>query len=185
MAVDKRHTPLWVKVVIWVISLSFVFGGVVFVGFGGSSSPDTGDTGTTESDITAQHKPAIDAAVAALAADPENFDLLAYAGHSYFEWAVALYESGQQPAAVPLWLAAVGYYDRALAIRPDDVVVLGNKGFALAYANDQGAAAALRAFIAADVNDTTGQVANATELLASIEPQQSAPATASVLTTIP
>ncbi|MDZ4655626.1 MAG: hypothetical protein U1F44_07115 [Coriobacteriia bacterium] len=183
MAVDKSRTPLWVKVVIWVISLSFVFGGVVFVGFGGSSSPGTNGAETTEGGITAQYQPAIDVAVAALAADPENPDLLAFAGHRYFEWAVALYESGQQPASVPLWLAAVSYYDKALAIRPDDVVLLGNKGFALTYAGDPGAAAALSAFIATDVNDTTGQVANAQELLASLPPAPSAPATESAITT--
>ncbi|MBN2404297.1 MAG: hypothetical protein JXE06_01805 [Coriobacteriia bacterium] len=184
MAVDKSHTPLWVKAVIWLVALSFVFGGVAFVGFGGSagSTSTTGDA-TTDSSITAQYQPAVDAAVAALAADPENPDLLAFAGHRYFEWAVALYESGQQPASVPLWLAAVAYYDKALAITPDDVVVLGNKGFALAYANDPAAADALRAFIAADVDDTTGQVANATELLSTLAVTPSASATESAPTT--
>jgi len=169
MAVDKSHTPLWVKVVIWVVALSFVFGGVAFVGFsgGGSSSSDTTDT-TSAASITAQYQPAVDAAVAAVAADPENPDLLALAGHRYYEWAVALYESGDQPASEPLWLAAVSYYDKVLAITPDDVIILGNKGFALAYAGADGAAEALQAFIAADVNDSTGQVANATQLLAEI-----------------
>lgn len=186
MAVDKSRTPLWVKVVIWVVALSFVFGGVAFVGFGGggSSTPDTGDQ-TTTGGITAQYQPAVDAAVAAVQADPENPDLLALAGHRYYEWAVAMYESGDQPGSVPLWLAAVSYYDRVLAIRPDDVVILGNKGFALAYAGDAGAADALRAFIAADVNDTTGQVTNATELLADVEAAQSTNATESVPTTAP
>ena len=174
MAVDKSSSPLWVKAVIWLVALSFVFGGVAFVGFGGgSSSTNTNGTGaTTGTDITSQYQPAVDAATAALAADPQNPDLLAMAGHRYYEWAVALYESGQTANSAPLWLAAVSYYDKALAIRPDDVVVLGNKGFALAYANDPGAADALRAFIAADVNNTTGQVPNATELLASIEAAQ-------------
>jgi hypothetical protein len=185
MAVDKSRTPLWVKAVIWMISLSFVFGGVVWLGFGGggASTAGTGDATTPGGGITAQYQPAVDAAVAAVAANPENPDLLAYAGHSYYEWAVALYESGQQQAAVPLWLAAVSYYDQALAIRPGDVILLGNKGFALAYADDAGAAAALRAFIAADVTDSTGQVANASELLAGLEAAGSVAATESAPTT--
>jgi len=183
MAVDKSRTPVWVKAVIWVVALSFVFGGVAFVGFGGdSSSPDATGT-TTDGGITAQYQPAVDAAVAALAADPENPDLLAWAGHRYYEWAVALYETGQQTASVPLWLAAVSYYDKALAIRPDDVVVLGNKAFALTYAGDAGAPDALRAFIAADTTNSTGQVESASQLLAdwvaseSLTTTESAPAT--------
>lgn len=185
MAVDKSRTPVWVKAVIWIVALSFVFGGVAFVGFGGSSTPSTNGADATGGGLTAQYQPAVDAAVAALVADPANPDLLAMAGHRYYEWAVAMYESGQQEASAPLWLAAVSYYDKVLAIRPGDVVVLGNKGFALAYAGDAAAAEALRVFIATDVNDTTGQVANATELLASLPPVTSVPTTESVPTTTP
>lgn len=149
MAVDKSQTPAWMRVVIIIIAISFIGGGIVVVaqGIGGGSS-NPGATGATGDSITAQYQPAVDAAVAAAKSSPDNPEVIAQVGHAYFEWAVALYEGGQQTASVPIWKSAVSYYDQVLAIDPSHDVALGNKAFALFYAQDPGAAAAIEAFLA-------------------------------------
>ncbi len=187
MAVDKSNTPMWMKTVIIIVAVSFVgmLVPVVWAGLGGGSG---GSSQTADPLFTAQYQPRVDAALAAAQGAPDNPDVVAQAGHAYYEWAVAVYESGQQPASVPLWLSAVSYYDKALAIRPDDDVLLGNKAFALYYAASMDAGPALEAFIAS-ASDNAGlaaQVENAKGLLAGIEAaQQSIPATGSAETTTP
>jgi tetratricopeptide (TPR) repeat protein len=180
MAVNKSETPGWMRIVIIAVVISFAVGGVAIVaagisgGGGGTSNTGSGDS------ITAQYQPRVQSAKDVLATDPQNPDRIAEVGHAYFEWAVALYEAGQQPASVPVWRSAVDSYDQALAIRPDDDVVLGNKAFALYYAGDrEPAIPALRAFIDAASDNTrlSAQVENARGMLAELEAAPSAPAT--------
>lgn len=174
MAVDKTASPAWVRITIIVVILAFVGISVpvVLLGARGGSGSSDGSSKTANTDsITAEYQPRVDAAVAAAKSSPDNPDVVAQVGHAYFEWAAALYEGGQQSAAVPIWKSAVSYYDQVLKLRPDDDVVLGNKAFALAYANDPGAAVALQAFIdgASDNSTLSEQVANAKSLLAQIK----------------
>lgn len=172
MAVDKSNTPTWMRVVIILVALSFVamlvpvvFGGLGVLG-GGTSS----DSGNNTDAIASQYQPRVDSALAVVQANPDSADALTQVGHSYYEWAVSLYESGQVQASIPLWLSAVTYYDKSLAIRPDDDIVLGNKAFALYYGQGTDAAAALQSFIAA-ASDNAGlaqQVQNAQGMLATL-----------------
>lgn len=184
MAVNKSETPSWMRAVIILVVISFAAGGVAIVaagiGGGGSQSATPGATGDS---ITAQYQPRVDSAVAAATSSPDNPDVIAQVGHAYFEWAVALYESGQVPASIPIWKSAVSYYDQVLAIRPDDDVVLGNKAFALYYAQDAVLApAALEAFIAAAADNPSlaAQVENARGMLTEL-----ATASATATTTAP
>lgn len=178
MAVDKSNTPAWMRVVIIVVAISFVASGIAIVaaGIGGGSS-GTSSTATADS-ITAQNKARVENAVAAADASPDNPEVVIQVGHAYFEWAVAVYESGQQAAALPLWTSAVSYYDKVLAMDPSHDIALGNKAFALYYAQDMELApAALQAFIdgAADNTSLAQQLENARGMLAELE---SAPTTA-------
>ena len=170
MHVNKKNTPTWMKVVIIVIAVSFVLSliPIVWVGLGGSGTSSS--AGSDDALMSGQYQPAVDAAMAAAKSSPDNPDIVAQVGHRYYEWAVAVYESGQMAAAQPLWLSAVSYYDQALALRPDDDVVMGNKAFALYYAGDPGVQEALEAFIAAasDNAQLASQVENATGLLAQV-----------------
>jgi lipoprotein NlpI len=183
MHVNKKQTPMWMRVVIILVAISFVvmLVPVVFAGFGGGSK-----TGSDSADplFTSQYEPQVNAAVAAAKTDPTNPDIISMAGHRYYEWAVAVYESGQAQASGPLWLSAVSYYDQALALRPDDDIVLGNKAFALYYAASADAGTALQAFIdgASDNAGLAAQVDNARGLLAEFE-AASQSATSSVTTT--
>jgi hypothetical protein len=168
MSVDKSRTPAWMKAVIIVIAVAFVLAGAgglaaLFTDGTGSQAGSTG--GGTLADV---YQPRVDAALVAAQGNPNNPDIVVQVGHAYYEWAAALYESGQQSAAIPFWLSAVTYYDQVLALRADDNVVLGNKAFALYYAQSADAPAALQAFISAAAGNTqlAAQVANAEAMLA-------------------
>jgi len=168
MSVDKSRTPTWMKAVVIVIAVAFVLagaGGLAALfndGTGGQASTTGGGT------LADQYQPRVDAALVAAQANPTNPDIVVQVGHAYYEWAVALYESGQQSASIPFWLSAVTYYDQVLALRADDNVALGNKAFALYYAQSADAPAALRAFISAAAGNAqlVAQVANAEAMLA-------------------
>lgn len=188
MAVDKSNTPPWMKAVIIMLVIAFGGLGIVVVagGAGMLGSPTTSGTGASSGGtLNDQYKPRVDAAVAALAASPDNPDIIVQVGHAYFDWARAVYESGQLEASIPTWLAAVSYYDQTLALDPENDIALGNKAFALYYAQDNGAAAALQAFIegAADNPQLAPQVENATGMLAEVQAAASTPATTPTTTT--
>lgn len=183
MAVDKSNTPVWMRVVIIIVAVSFLATGVVIAadviggGSGGSSGAASADS------INAQYKPRVDAAVAAAQASPSNPGVVIEVGHAYFEWAVALYEGGQVSGSIPIWKSAVTYYDQVLAMDPANDIALGNKAFALFYAQDNALApAALQAFIdgASDNTNLTSQVENAKGMLADL---QSRSVTATTTTT--
>lgn len=190
MAVNKSSTPGWMKTVIIVLVIAFGFGGVAIAAagaglFGGGTA--TGTAATSGGTINDQYKPRVDAAVAALSASPDNPDIIIQVGHAYFDWARAVYESGQPETSVATWLAAVSYYDQTLELRPDDDIALGNKAFALFYASDARAADALRAFIdgAADNAGLATQVENARALLAELEAASASPIGSAPATTTP
>lgn len=179
MAVNKSNTPAWMKTVIIVLVVTFGVGGVAIAAagaglFGGGTTTGTTTSGGTIND---QYKPRVDAAVAALSASPDNPDIIIQVGHAYFDWARAVYESGQPEASIPTWLAAVSYYDQTLALRPDDDIALGNKAFALYYASDNRAVEALQAFIdgASDNAGLSAQVENARALLAELQAASASP----------
>lgn len=161
MAVNKSQTPLWMKVVIVLVAVTFVGGfvlaGIASSGVGGSSATTGG------SDPAAQRQATLDAALSAAEAQPDNMEVVASLGHAYFDYAVMLYESQRQRESVPYWQNAVIQYDKVLAANPDDDVLLGNKAFALYYAGSADAPAALQAFVdgAADNPALSGQVQTA------------------------
>lgn len=167
MAVDKSATPAWMKVVIIAIVISFAAGGVAIVaaGIGGGGTP-AGSTAGGDA-INARFEPRANAAVTTADANPDKPEIVAQAGHAYYEWAVALYEAGRQADATPFWYNAVAYYDKVLALTPDDDIVLGNKAFALYYAQSPDAAEALEAFVdgASDNAGLAAQVENARSML--------------------
>ncbi len=172
MAVDKSNTPAWMRMVIIIVAISFVASGVAIVaaGIGGGSntSPGAGSGDT----LAAEYQPRVDSALTAANANPDNPEVVIQVGHAYFEWAVALYEAGQVSASIPIWKNAVSYYDKVLAVDPSHDIALGNKAFALYYAQDAALApAALRAFIdgAADNTALAAQIENARGMLDELE----------------
>jgi len=174
MAINKKNSPVWVKIVIIVVAVSFV-ASIALVGFGslGDGGGTPTNSGTSGGTLTSRYQPQVDSALAASNADPTNAALLANVGHVYYEWAVEEYESGAVDASRPHWLSAVAYYDESLAIQPDNAVLLGNKAFALTYASSPDAKAALETFIATNDPTLTEQINNAKQLLAEIVANES------------
>lgn len=176
MTVDKSNTPAWMRAVIIIVAISFVASGIAIVaaGIGGGSGSGGAASGSATTD---ENKARVENAIAAADASPDNPEVVIQVGHAYFEWAVTVYESGQQTAALPLWTSAVSYYDKVLAMDPSHDIALGNKAFALYYAQDaELAPAALQAFIdgAAGNASLAPQLENARGMLTELE---SAPAT--------
>lgn len=177
MAVNKSSTPAWMRVVIIIIAITFVGSGIAVVvagitGGSGNTPSASGDATATVDAISQQYQARVNSAVAAASADPNNPDIVIEVGHAYFEWAVETYEGGQAQASIPIWKSAVSYYDKVLAIDPSNDIALGNKAFALYYAQDaQLAPAALEAFIAgaSDNASLSQQVENARGMLAELE----------------
>lgn len=130
MAIDKRNTPVWMKVVLILLAFVFVFGFVAVAAnpFGGS-----GTTTPTSADplaqINAQYQPTVAALTSQLQSDPANYANLVSLGNTYFDWAVATQQAAQQNSQVtgadqPLWVAAKDAYSRAVAIQADEPPVL-------------------------------------------------------------
>jgi tetratricopeptide (TPR) repeat protein len=118
-------------------------------------------------------------------AQPDNLDAAIALGHAYYEYAVVLYQAGQQPGSVPYWLNAVIEYDKALAADPTNPVLLGNKAFALYYAGSSNVGPALVAFIDNPQSATQlpQQVETARQMLAEVQAQS--PASSLEVTTAP
>ena len=117
-----------------------------------------------------RHQPRVAEMLEAATGDPGNPDTLAAVGNAYFDWAAELEDAGLPNEATPLWLLAVEYYDKSLEFQPDNAHVLGDKAFALYWAESPLTAGALQDFIAkAERNrDLVQQVERAREMLSEV-----------------
>lgn len=152
MAIDKSRTPMWMKVVIVLVALTFVVG----IGFsslatacstltpGVTPPPTTSASATQTVDaIALQYTPVIQALEASVTADPKNYDLLLAQAQNYYGWGQQVQQSlGESNSGqdVPIWKAASTYYARALAERPGDVPTMGDYAVTLFYSGDVPAA---------------------------------------------
>jgi tetratricopeptide (TPR) repeat protein len=148
MAIDKSRSPLWVKVIVILVAISFVL--VVGVPFLGTIlSPTTSTTGTgtgttgsasttdTLSAISKQFAPQTEAIDKQLATDPKNPELLKAQAEQYYSWAGAiLTATNSLTEARPMAALAVQYYDRAFAAKPGDSADLTDYAAALFYSGD-------------------------------------------------
>jgi tetratricopeptide (TPR) repeat protein len=162
------------------VAVSFVASGIAIVAAGIGGGGATSGSGASGVSTTDENQARVDNALAAAESSPGNAEVVIQVGHAYFEWAVAVYESGQQAASIPLWNSAVSYYDKVLALDPSHDIALGNKAFALYYAQDVNLApAALRAFIdgASDNASLAQQLDNARGMLAELEAASTATTT--------
>jgi hypothetical protein len=178
MAVNKSQTPLWMRVVIILVAISFV-GGLVVVGVAGSGKGG-GNTGQQASGTgaldTAQLQSSLDAALAAAEAQPDNPEIIETLGNAYFDYAAALTNAGRDREAAPYWQNAVIQYDKVLAGNPGNDIVLGDKAFALYYAGSAEARAALQAFVDA-ASDNAGLAQQVQTARGYLTQLSSAPAT--------
>jgi len=160
VAIDKRQTPTWVKVVIIVVVVAFV-GSVPIAalvsGTQGSSqgtsdqfNQTTGTAGAVDS-INAKYAPTTQALQQSVASQPESYTALVGLGNTYMDWAAELQSQGSTAsagAALPLWTSAKDAYGKALAVKPGESAVEGD--FAITMFN---------------LGDTKGAIIKAEEVL--------------------
>ena len=156
MAIDKSRTSPLMKGIIIFIALTFVIsiGGVA--GLSSCSAinqtaqttqtpASTSGTATVEA-LNLQYTPVIKATEASLTADPKNYDLLVKQAESYFAWAAQIQQAtantnpGQD---APIWKAAASYYARAVAVKSNDPVTMGDYAVSLFYSDETTAAIAM------------------------------------------
>lgn len=141
MAIDKRRTAPWLKVVIVFVAVLMVVSVLMstFIGqTGGGSSqaanPTQPGAQETTASIAAKYQGTAQAAEAQLKADPDNYDVLVQQGNTYFDWALGVQQATAQQRTgedMPLWLQAATYYKRALDVKPGDPKVVTDYSVAL------------------------------------------------------
>lgn len=156
MAIDKSRTPLWMKIVLIALAGTFVIGmgGVGLVALlEPSSSSTTATSNNTTQDasatldaITSSFGPQTKTGEEALKKDPKNYALLVAQANAYHDWGGAVLQALQNDqakaleSAVPMWLAAVQYYERALKVKAGDPNVETDLAIARFYSGDAGGA---------------------------------------------
>ena len=142
MAIDKKRTSVWMKTVLIFVAVAFVASIVLpaFIGWGDPSPQDSGasETGLVLEQIAASHAPAIAAGTAQLDASPEDYDVLANLGNTYYDWGFQIVNALGQGSGydLPMWVSATVYYERALAVQPGDPNVQVDMAIAYFYAGD-------------------------------------------------
>ncbi len=168
MAIDKSRTSPFVKGVIIFFAIMLVLGiaGTAIVPLleailnptAPATSTTTGQTGSTDASGTiaaanARYSAETKANDLEIAKTPDNYDLLVKQAQAYHDWAgtIAQADKGASGADRPLWLLAVDFYKRALAIKPGDSNVATDMSIAQFYSNDTaGALATAQAVVKAD-----------------------------------
>lgn len=156
MAIDKSRTSPFVKVTIIVLAVLLVIGiaGPSVIGLlsailnpAPSSTTSGGQTGSQDASsavatANTRYSGETKANDAALAKDPNNYELLVKQAQAYHDWAGALLQADQGASGAdrPLWLLAVDFYRKALAVKPGDPSVTTDMAICQFYSGDQAGA---------------------------------------------
>jgi tetratricopeptide (TPR) repeat protein len=125
VAINKKQSSLWVKIVVVFVVLAFVASLVpaLFLG-GGSTPPATGatETGATLERIANDHLPAVTSYTAMLQSEPTSYTALVGLGNTYFDWGFQIQQALGATAGhdLPMWISATVAYEDALAVQPGD-----------------------------------------------------------------
>ncbi len=141
MAINKKQTSVWMKVVLITVAVVFIASFVLpaFLGWGQSNQqPATTETGATLERIAADHAPMIASNTIALENDPANFGILVNLGNTYYDWGLQIMNalgpgSGHD---LPMWVSATVFYERALAVQGDDPNVRTDMAIAYFYSGN-------------------------------------------------
>ncbi len=148
MAIDKSRTSPFVKGVIIFIAITFVLGigGASLVPLlqsitsPGAAATTAGSTAATDTiaAISAKYSPRTVTNDESLKADPKNYELLLAQARAYHDWAgeILQAEKTQTGADRPLWLLAVEYYKRAVAVKSGDSGVMTDMAISQFYSGD-------------------------------------------------
>lgn len=144
MAINKANTPVWMKAVLILMAIVFVFG---FISIGaspfmnnGQQQPGTATPGSLDA-INQQFTPTVSALTAQLQSEPESYTVLVNLGNTYFDWAAQVQQQSQTTSAavgtdLPLWVSAKDAYGRALAVQPGEPPVAVDYAITLFYTGE-------------------------------------------------
>lgn len=152
MNINKEHSPLWVKVTIWITIFAFVFA-FIAVGFfqvlasmkdnnnqqTSTASTQATDAGTQISTINNQFQAQATSTEALVKEDPKNKDLLAQLAGIYSQWGSSLLQiqndTAQQQASQHL-ASAADYWKQAYDLSPKDKEIAGDYATSLYYVGE-------------------------------------------------
>lgn len=139
MAINKKQSSLWVKIVVIFVVVAFVASllPALFLGNTGGTqnASGAGETGATLETVANDHLPAVNSYTAALASEPTSYTALVGLGNTYFDWGAQLQQAlgGNTGHDLPMWLAAATAYNQALTVQPGDPNVGVDFAIALFY----------------------------------------------------
>jgi tetratricopeptide (TPR) repeat protein len=147
MAIDKSRTPTWMRVVLILLAIAFVFGVasssmLALVGGGSGSGTSGSQAASGTLDAAARNwAGGVPANEDALSKDPNNYDLLVAQANLYHDWAGEVLQASQNDqtliaSAIPIWMAAIRYYERALEVKPGDPSVTTDMSVSRFYSGD-------------------------------------------------
>lgn len=162
MAIDKSHSPAWVKITVWVLVVALIVG-FVAIGFstalpqlgtlfgGGGTTTSSGQSNNTVNTdtlevINAQYTSQATATEASVSADPENESLRRQVAGIYMDWAFSLYNStdvNAQAKVAETMAKAIPHWEKALELAPGDKQVMGDLSTSLFYSGQVEEAIAL------------------------------------------
>ena len=161
MAIDKSHSPAWVKVTVWVLVVALIVGfvaigfsaaipqlGQLFGGGGTTTSGTPNDTVNTDTleVINAQYTSQATATEASVTGDPENGALRREMAGIYMDWAFSLYNStdvNAQAKVAETMAKAVPHWEKALELAPGDKQIMGDLSTSMFYSGQVEEAIAL------------------------------------------
>jgi tetratricopeptide (TPR) repeat protein len=125
VAINKRQSALWVKIVVVFVVVAFVVSLVPALFLGNSNTQQaTGatETGATLERIANDHLPAVNSYTATLQSEPTSYTAWAGLGNTYFDWGFQIQQAlgGTTGHDQPMWISATVAYERALAEQPGD-----------------------------------------------------------------
>lgn len=151
MNINKEHSPLWVKVTIWVTIFAFVFA-FIAVGFfqvlasmkddakSNTANTKTADAASQISTINQQYQTQATSTEALVKKDPKNKDEVAQLASIYSQWGTALMQiqnsNDAQKAALEQLTKASQYWKQAYDLDPKDKEIAGDYATSLYYIND-------------------------------------------------
>lgn len=149
MNINKEHSPLWVKVTIWITIFAFVFA-FIAVGFfqviasmkdskTNTAATQTTDAGSQINQINSQFQPQATSTEALVKNDPKNKDVIAELASLYSQWGtnlVQIQDATAQEQANQKFASALSYWEQAFKLAPQDKQIAGDYATALFQTGD-------------------------------------------------
>lgn len=141
MAINKKNASPVIRIGIIVVAGLLVLSFIPWGGLGVFSNSGARDASGTQGNLDAianKYAPRISSLEQMLESQPTSYTVLVQIGHAYSGWGdeVKTSPAGRIGADRPLWLAAVAYYDRALALNATIPPDLTDAAIARFYSGD-------------------------------------------------